>query len=57
MASVGQYREENGWVMVHYDGGHAAPIPRESYEENGYEPPYDELPTKREYEDRKTNEA
>lgn len=52
MASIGQYRDENGWVMVHYDGGHSAPIPRERYEGKEYQPPYDDLPTKEEYEAR-----
>lgn len=55
MASVGQYRDENDWVMVHYDGGHAVPISREQYETQGYLPAFDDLPTKKEYEARNAN--
>ena len=46
----GLYRD-GGWAQVS-DGKNSIPIPRDRYEENGYEPPCDRLPTKEEYEAR-----
>jgi hypothetical protein len=36
--------------IVHY-GNHRCPIPRAKYEEKGYKPPYQSLPTKEAYLD------
>jgi hypothetical protein len=47
----GMYRDDTGWVQVDY-GQHNAPIPKDKYEENGYQPPYDKLPSKQEYDTR-----
>ena len=44
----GLYLDADGWVMVHY-GTTSAPISRERYEYNGYQPTYDQLPTEQEY--------
>lgn len=41
--------KDNGWAQV-TDGKSSIPIPRERYEDNGYFPPYDQLPSKAEYE-------
>ena len=46
----GLYREPDGWVRVAYGDKHLIPIPRERYELSGYEPSYDQLPTKDDYE-------
>jgi hypothetical protein len=43
------------WVEVSYDKIATAPISRALYEKRGYLPPFDELPTKEEYEARKPN--
>ena len=45
----GLYREPGGWVQVDL-GKIRISIPRKKYEASGYEPPYDQLPTKEEYE-------
>ncbi len=52
--AVGLYRDETGWVMVKYDA-HSAPIPKDRYESQGYQPPYEKLPTKAEYEKANAN--
>ena len=44
----GLYRDEAGWVIVNY-GTHRSLISRAKYEEKGYKPPYDSLPTKEAY--------
>ena len=44
----GLYRDQQGWVMVEYDK-HQASIPHDRYVANGYQPPYDELPTQEKY--------
>ena len=44
---------ETGAEYAHVHYGNVAAldsIPRALYEENGYQPPYDKLPTKEEYE-------
>ena len=50
MIPTGLYREPDGWVLVAYDAKNLIPIPRERYELSGYEPSYDQLPTKDDYE-------
>lgn len=45
----GVYRDSDGWVTVDY-GTSRMPIDRDTYEENGYLPPFDKLPSKEEYE-------
>lgn len=50
MAARGLYRDTDGWAYVVYDEKNGAPIPRERYEENGYEPDFNDLPTKAEYD-------
>ena len=47
----GVFRDQDGWATVDY-GAHRASIPRHSYDENGYEPPFEELPTKEVYDGR-----
>lgn len=38
------------WAQVSYDNIEAAPISRTLYEKRGYDPPFDALPTKQDYE-------
>jgi hypothetical protein len=38
------FRSEEGWVQVGYGTGNI-PIPRSKYEENGYRPDFDKLPS------------
>jgi hypothetical protein len=45
---VGMFRSEEGWVQVDYGTGNI-PIPRSKYEENGYKPDLDKLPSDAEY--------
>jgi hypothetical protein len=45
---VGMFRSEEGWVQVDYGTGNI-PIPRSKYEENGYKPDFDKLPSEAEY--------
>jgi len=45
---VGMFRSEEGWVQVDY-GTDNIPIPRSKYEENGYKPDFDKLPSEAEY--------
>jgi hypothetical protein len=40
------------WVQVLYEGREAIPISRALYEERGYQPPFEDLPTKKDYEAR-----
>lgn len=52
---IGIYRVTDGWggvedsVYIEDEGGAAMDIPRSRYEIQGYEPPYNELPSKEEY--------
>ena len=41
------------WVQVSYEDIESVPISRALYERRGYQPPFDELPTKEEYEARR----
>jgi hypothetical protein len=50
MAATGLYRDSDGWVTVKYDK-QVAPIPRNQYIANGYQPPYDQLLTQEQYND------
>lgn len=52
---IGLYRETDGWgtgesARVRYPDGSELDVPRGEYEAAGCEPPFDELPTKTEYE-------
>ena len=47
MAS-GMFRTSDGWVQVDYDGTNI-PIPRSKYEENGYQPDFNALPSEADY--------
>ncbi|MGD9913859.1 MAG: hypothetical protein AB7S80_07245 [Rhizobiaceae bacterium] len=47
--ATGLYRDETDWVMVLYDKN-SMPMSRTDYEDRGYEPEFDKLPTKAEYE-------
>ena len=47
----GLWRDGN-WVQVSYEDIEAVPISRGLYEKRGYQPPFDELPTREEYEAR-----
>ena len=44
----GIFRTDDDWVQVDY-GKHTAPVPRDRYEQNGYEPPFEKLPTEDAY--------
>lgn len=46
---------DNGWVAVDYPPSARFPIPQEYYEDRGYQPPHDKLPSKEEYEARNAN--
>jgi len=51
----GLYRDGNHAQVT--DGKHSFPMPRDDYEAKGYEPPFDKLPTKTEYEAQNANRA
>jgi hypothetical protein len=38
------------WVQVNYEDRESVPISKALYEQRGYQPPFDELPTRQEYE-------
>ena len=38
------------WVMVSYEDREAVPISRALYAERGYQPPFETLPTRQDYE-------
>ncbi len=44
----GLYRDGD-WATI-FDGNNAIPIPKARYVQQGYEPPFDQLPTKKEYD-------
>lgn len=44
----GQYRDGE-WAQV-TDGSNSISIPRDRYETQGYEPPFDDLPTREAFE-------
>jgi hypothetical protein len=46
---TGLWRDGHG-VQVGYEDREAIPISRALYEQRGYQPPFDELPTKEEYD-------
>ena len=46
---VGLFRD-SAFVQVSYEGLATVPISRALYEKRGYWPPFDDLPTKEEYE-------
>jgi hypothetical protein len=48
LITVGLYRTIEGLVQGDYDNNDI-PIPRAKYEENGYKPDFDALPTEAEY--------
>ena len=48
VSAVGLYRREDGWVQVHY-GQKEAPVPRDLYDESGYEPAFANLLSERDY--------
>ncbi len=50
----GLYRREDGWVQVDYGSRHA-PLPRDLYDDKGYEPPYAQLLLEAEYQALETN--
>jgi len=41
---------DGAFARVIYDGGESIPISRALYKERGYDPPFEELPTKDEHE-------
>jgi hypothetical protein len=45
---VGLFRSEDGGVQVDYGTGTTFPIPRPTYEANGYKPDFDQLPSEAE---------
>jgi len=48
---IGLWRDEH-FAQVSYEDLESIPISRRLYEERGYQPPFDELPTKEQYEAR-----
>jgi hypothetical protein len=48
MMVTGLFRTSDGEVQVDYDGV-AIPIPRAKYEENGYQPAFNTLPSEVDY--------
>lgn len=42
--------QDGDWAQVSDNGKISIPIPRDQYEVKGYLPPFDQLPTKEEYE-------
>ena len=46
--AVGIFRTEDGWAQVDY-GTRSGPIPRDLYEEKGYLPAFEDLPTEADY--------
>ena len=42
---TGLYRTNDGWVQVAYGRKAIFPISRKRYEEQGYEPPFESLPS------------
>ena len=46
--AIGLYRTDDGRAEVQYYK-HAAPIPRSKYEEKGYKPDFEKLPTEAAY--------
>jgi hypothetical protein len=44
----GLFRTVDGLVQVDY-GIHSAPMPRKRYEEQGYQPPFETLPSEADY--------
>jgi hypothetical protein len=45
---IGLFKAADQSVQVDYDGA-SIPIPRSTYEKNGYKPDFDKLPTEDEY--------
>jgi len=45
------------WVQVSYEGRESVSISRGLYEKRGYQPPFDQLPTRNEYEAGKRSDA
>ena len=45
---IGLFKTADQSVQVDYDGA-SIPIPRSTYEKNGYKPDFDKLPTEDEY--------
>lgn len=45
----GLYRDDDGYAYVDYDSVEM-PIPANTYRERGYQPDYDALPTKKQYD-------
>ncbi len=46
--ATGMYRRSDGFAQVDYDGS-SIPISRSKYEENGYKPEFDKLPSEADY--------
>jgi hypothetical protein len=46
---IGLWRDGH-WAQVSYEGIERVPISRALYVKRGYQPPFDDLPTKAEYE-------
>lgn len=44
----GIYRTVDGFVQVHF-GTHSTPMPRARYQEEGYQPPFETLPSEPDY--------
>lgn len=49
---IGLWRDGH-WVQVRYENRASVPISKALYEERGYQPPFEQLPEKAEYEARR----
>jgi hypothetical protein len=46
----GVYRDNAGWVKVSYDNRFLMLMKKDEYEEHGYKPKYETLPTRQKYD-------
>jgi hypothetical protein len=46
----GMYRDNGGWVQVNYEDRFHMPMHRSDYEDHGYTPRFEALPTKEKYD-------
>lgn len=46
----GLYRDSGGWIQVSYDERFQMPMHRTDYEDHGYKPRFEMLPTKPKFE-------
>jgi len=47
----GEYRDSGGWVIVNYENRFTMPMHRSDYEDHGYKPDFEVLPTREQRRD------